>query len=95
MVKTFVVARISCRNERASHFLGPPRVSPSPTHSSVNRLGPAHIPLKRKGANAVGIQASTFASGVGDQAHMEKRGTCRVNECRWLGGIERRDKLGD
>jgi len=38
-----------------------------------NLSGAAHIPLERGGADAVGIQASTFASGAGDRAHIPQR----------------------
>jgi hypothetical protein len=40
----------------------------------VNRLGAAHIPLKRGGADVAGIPASMFAiSRVGDRAHIPRR----------------------
>jgi hypothetical protein len=46
---------------------GPPPSRFSIPNSSVNRLGAAHIPLKRGGADGAGMQASMFAGGIGDR----------------------------
>jgi hypothetical protein len=43
------------------------------------------MPLKRGGADAAGIQASAFASRVGDRAHIpQRRGGLLPGRCAWL-----------
>ena len=65
---------VCCGLYFVTHWMGRP-LPGSPSrfsipNFSVNRLGAAHIPLKRGGADAAKTQASTFASRIGDRAHI-------------------------